>query len=286
VVSDPIVVGVDGSEQALQAVDWAVDEARLRRLPVRIVHVAVRWEYSAAAPPEPGLEASRPESQALRLLELAEEHAHDRDPDVEVGTRLAIGHIASTLLEEASDAALLVVAARGTGAFSGLLLGSVSRQVVEHASCPVVVVPHHDEQRTAEIVVGVDGSEGSMYAAGFALEEASLRGVGVRVVHVWEHAVYPRSMRPAVYNDANIEKEGAMLLAESLIPWKAKYPHVPFVEQVVQGRSAPEALAGATRNAALLVLGARGRGGFPGLRLGSVSHAVLQKAQGPVAIVR
>ena len=288
VVSGPIVVGVDGSAQSLQALDWALDEARLRGLPVRIVHVALRWEYSAMAPPEPGLGAARPEEAALGVLEQAGQHARARAPELDISTFLGIGHVPSTLLQKASDAALLVVAARGTGAFSGLMLGSVSRQVAEHASCPVIVVPHETdpEPRQAEVVVGVDGSEASLDAVGFALEEASLRGVGLRVVYVWYHPAYPRSMRPAAYNDAAIEQEGARLLSESLIPWKARYPDVPFTEQVIQGRSPADALSDATRDAALLVVGARGHGGFAGLRLGSVSHAVLHRAQGPVAVVR
>ncbi|MEO3785296.1 universal stress protein [Actinocorallia sp. B10E7] len=283
-----IVVGVDGSPQSLQAVDWALEEARHRALPVRIVHVALRWEYSAAAPPEPGLEASRPEAAALNVLELAEEHARTHAPDVDVSTSLGIGHVPRVLLEEAADAVILVVAARGTGAFSGIMLGSVSRQVAEHAPCPVVVVPHHPdpEPRPAEVVVGVDGSEASMDAIGFAMEEAALRRVGLRAIHVWEHAAYPPAMRPASYGDLSIEQEAMRVLAESLAPWKSKYPTVPVVEQVVQGRSPAEALSGATVRASLLVVGARGHGGFPGLRLGSVSHAVLQQAQGPVAIVR
>ncbi|WP_198652890.1 universal stress protein [Actinocorallia populi] len=283
----PIVVGVDGSSEALQAVDWAVDEARYRRSPVRIVHIALRWEYSAGAPPEPGLDAARPEAAALHVLELAEERARERAPEVEVSTRLGIGHVPRTLLEEAHDAVLLAVASRGTGAFSGIMLGSVSRQVAEHATCPVVVVPHHTdpEPRHAEVVVGVDGSEASMNAVGFALEAAATRQAGVRALHVWEHSAAPRAARPASYSEVSVDQEGMRLLVESLAPWKRKYPTVPVVEQVVQGRTPTEALSAATVRAALLVVGARGHGGFSGLRLGSVSHAVLQQAQGPVAVV-
>lgn len=287
-MTQPIVVGVDGSSEALQAVDWAADEARFRRAPLRIVHIALRWEYSAGAPPEPGLDAARPEAAALRVLELAEERARARAPDVDVSTRLGIGHVPRTLLDEAHDAVLLAVASRGTGAFSGIMLGSVSRQVAEHASCPVVVVPHHTdpEPRYAEIVVGLDGSEPAMYAAEFALEEAAMRQVGVRALHVWEqHSAAPRATRPASYSEVSVDQEGMRILVESLAPWKSKFPTVPVVEQVVQGRTPTEALSAATVRAALLVVGARGHGGFSGLRLGSVSHAVLQRARGPVAIV-
>lgn len=283
----PVVVGVDGSADSLQALDWALDDARRRMLPLLIVHVAVRWEYSAGGEPEPGLEASRPEAAALRVLETAEDHVRGRVPDADVSTRLGIGHVPSTLLEEAAEAAMLVVASRGTGAFSGIMLGSVSRQVAEHAPCPVVVVPHHhaSEPRSAEIVVGVDGSETSAKAVGFALEEAAMREVGLRAIHVWEHAASPRLLRPASSGEAAVEQEGARILAETLAPWRDKYPTVPVVEQVVQGRSPAEALTGATLRASLLVVGSRGHGGYSGLRLGSVSHAVLQGAQGPVAVV-
>ncbi|WP_066948167.1 universal stress protein [Microtetraspora fusca] len=284
-MSKPIVVGVDGSAQALRAVDWAAAEAGRRRLPLRIVHIAVRWEYSIAIK-EPGLEAPRPEAAGLEVLEIAEERARTF-ASVDVSCRLGIGPIPATLLQEAADAALLVLGPHGIGGFPRLLLGSVSRQAAEHASCPVVIVPQESDTRPGRsgIVVGIDGSEASVDAVGFAFEEASLCSVGLRAIHAWAHPAYPQEMRAARYDTTAVEQEGARLLSESLAGWKAQYPDVPVIEQVVEGAPVP-VLADASGDAELLVVGARGRGGFPGLRLGSISHAVLHYAKGPVAVVR
>ncbi|WP_169987971.1 universal stress protein [Microbispora sp. H10836] len=284
-MSKLIVVGVDGSAQALGAVDWAAAEAGRRHLPLRIVHIAVRWEYNVAIR-EPGLEAPRPEAAGLAVLRIAEDRARTF-ASIDVGCRLGIGPIPVTLLQEAADAALLVLGSRGTGGFTRLLLGSVSRQMAEHAACPVVIVPGNAGTGSGPsgIVVGVDGSEASVDAVGFGFEEASLRSVGLRAVHAWVHPACPREMRPVRYDTAAVAREGARLLSESLAGWKAKYPDVPVDEEVIEGAPA-SVLADASNDAELLVVGARGRGGFPTLRLGSVSHAVLHHAKGPVAVVR
>ncbi|GAB3979519.1 universal stress protein [Actinoallomurus acanthiterrae] len=283
----PIVVGVDGSSQALDALDWAVAEAGRRRLPLRIVHITTGWERGdIPAFTHPGSQTPKPESPGLRVLDVAEERARTF-ASVELERRLGVGPIPGTLLQEAADATLLVLGRRGTGAFTRLLLGSVSRQAAEHAPCPVVIVPADGDTRPRrpEIIVGVDGSEASVDAVGFAMEEAALRAMGLRAVHTWNRPDYPAEMRPVCYNTLTIEEEGARLLSETLAGWTAKYPGVPIIEQVFEGSPAA-VLTEASRTAELLVVGARGRGGFPGLHLGSVSHSVLHHAEGPLAVVR
>lgn len=285
-MSKPIVVGVDGSASALYAVDWAAAEAGRRRLPLRIVHVAARWEYGVAIPAEPGPSAPLAEAAGLRILRLAEERARTF-ASVAVDCRLGVGSIPVTLLQEAEDAELLVLGPHGTGGLTRLLLGSVSRQAAEHAPCPVVIVPPDTDSRPrrAEIVVGVDGSQGSVEAVGFALEEAASRTTGLRAIHAWIRPVYPAELHPVRYDTAAVEQEGARLLSESLAGWTSKYPDVPVFEQVIEGAPV-DVLIEASGAAELLVVGARGRGGFPGLRMGSVSHAILHRARGPLAVVR
>lgn len=137
-----IVVGVDGSEAALDALRWALDEGRLRSATVEVV---LAWRSS----PVTGL-ASVGAFPARDLVEQAARTQLDEivdavgladmtDPVVE--TRLVESHAAPALLEAAADADLLVVGSRGHGAFAGMLLGSVSQHCVTHAPCPVVVVP-------------------------------------------------------------------------------------------------------------------------------------------------
>jgi nucleotide-binding universal stress UspA family protein len=133
-----IVVGIDGSEHSGRALQWAIDEARVRGATVQAVHA---WSYPLAM----GLGANSSEL-LMRGAESAAEsvldHALDSLPDDVVVERiLALGLAAESLLEAAKGAELLVLGSRGRGGFVGLLLGSVSQQCANHASCPVVIVP-------------------------------------------------------------------------------------------------------------------------------------------------
>jgi nucleotide-binding universal stress UspA family protein len=136
-----VVVGVDGSPGAVAALRFAFEEARMRGLPLRIV---CAWEPSAstyvgetfAATPDGFLEAEHHADEVLRqALELLGADAADLEA-------LAIeGHPATVLIEQARDAALLVVGTRGHGTAASLLLGSVSQRLAHHAPCPLVIVP-------------------------------------------------------------------------------------------------------------------------------------------------
>ncbi len=142
-----IVVGVDGSEHARRTLQWAVDEARLRKSVVIAVHaytvptLFVTPEPILGAPPsipDPSL-IERLEEAAARLV--AEEIDQVASDDVTIEARVVTGSAPDALLQAAREGDLLVVGSRGLGGFKGLLLGSVSQQVVHHAPCPVVIVP-------------------------------------------------------------------------------------------------------------------------------------------------
>ncbi|HET8528769.1 MAG TPA: universal stress protein [Gaiellaceae bacterium] len=138
-----VVVGVDSSEGAKEALRFALEEARLRDLPVRAVHA---WRYIPAAigfpesgyPPEVDVAQLREAAEAALEATVAE--VAGESPGVEIGRRVVEGPAAGVLVDESRDAALLVVGSRGHGGFTGLLLGSVSQQVANHAACPVVIV--------------------------------------------------------------------------------------------------------------------------------------------------
>jgi nucleotide-binding universal stress UspA family protein len=140
-----IVVGVDGSAGAREALRYALDEARLRGAGVRAV---AAWQVPAVAyaggygPADPEL-FSELERDARTNLEGAL-GAVDLG-DIEPETVVREGSPAHVLLEEAADADLLVVGSRGLGGFRGLLLGSVGQQCAHHAPCPLVIVPHQRE---------------------------------------------------------------------------------------------------------------------------------------------
>ena len=135
-----IVVGVDGSEPSRRALEWAIDEARVRKATVEAVHV---WHSLVVAPYPyvgPKLDPYDLELAAKELLDSIVDSVDEAGLPGPVDRVLVEGPAAESLIEAAKGAQLVVVGSRGRGGFSGLLLGSVSQQVVHHAPCPVVVV--------------------------------------------------------------------------------------------------------------------------------------------------
>lgn len=140
-----IVVGVDGSDNARAALEWAFGEARLRKANLHVVTV---WTYPyVIATPGAGAAAATlselEDSAKATLSESIQAVVGAGDPDVRVTTAVTEGPVTRTLLDAAKGADLLVVGSRGRGGFAGLLLGSVSQSVSHHAPCPVVIVPLH-----------------------------------------------------------------------------------------------------------------------------------------------
>jgi nucleotide-binding universal stress UspA family protein len=284
-----IVIGVDGSETALQAVRWAAAEATQRRSPLRLV--------SAYAVPvgrlvgDPGLGVNYHtvvRDSAARHLAAAATAATMVAPDLAVEQVLVEGFPTPALQAESVDAALVVLGDRGLGGFTGLLLGSVAVALAAHAACPVVVVrgPEFDTSapRVEPVVVGVDGSPASEAAVAFAFGAAALRAVPLVAVHAWYDLLADPVMAPLLDVDA-LEADEREVLAERLTAWSRKYPDVDMRRLVVRDRAA-RALVQESASAQLVVVGSRGRGGLTGMLLGSVSHALLHHAYCPVAVVR
>jgi nucleotide-binding universal stress UspA family protein len=147
-MSGSIVVGVDGSDASHDALRWAAEEARLRSAPLVAV---LAWSFVPAQPiGDPGMLAVPAgdiagqlgaESDAARIgLDQAVEDALGADSDVELERRLVEGDAGEALVAASRDAQLVVVGSHGRSGFKAALLGSVSRHVVDHAACPVVVV--------------------------------------------------------------------------------------------------------------------------------------------------
>lgn len=282
-----VVVGVDGSASALAAVRLAATEAVARGRPLRVVHAFIWPELkvplgpSPFGPPEGGLR-----NQADRVVSEAVAEATKAAPDVTVTGAVVTGAPGVVLVRESRDAALVVLGSRGLGGFTSLLVGSVAVQVAAHADCPVLVA-RGEARADGPVVVGVDGSPLSNLAVGFAAEEASLRGTGLVAVHTWTGPVSagPGDMLPPVYDPDLVEEQERLVLAEAVAGIGDRYPDVPVTERLVRGRPA-NLLVEESRAAQLVVLGARGLGGFAGMLLGSVSQAVLHHAHCPLAIVR
>jgi len=289
-VAGRIVVGVDGSAHARQALRFALAEAALRG--ARVVVVG-----SWAVPPLaatgvgmiPAFDLLRAELGDSASEVLARELAEvpDAAAGVEVEQHVAQGDAAGVLVEAAAGAELLVVGSRGRGGVTGTVLGSVSRACLHHAPCPVAVVHDAGPTERSRIVVGVDGSPGASAALEWACAEARLRDVGVYAVCAYDEpwgiaslgmssAAAVAELRTALAADA----EGALEAAQA-----AAAEGVGVTGEAVQGAAGP-ALVSASDGSALLVVGSRGRGGFKSLLLGSVSQYCAAQARGVVIVVR
>jgi nucleotide-binding universal stress UspA family protein len=135
-----IVVGIDGSTESKQALAWALDEARLRQSKVRAIYAWLPPTSFAWYVPAKVLDPRVLEGKAMELVEAAVAEVTDERSDVKVECAALPGEPAAALLDAAGDAELLVVGSRGHGGFAGLLLGSVSAQCSQHATCPVAIV--------------------------------------------------------------------------------------------------------------------------------------------------
>jgi nucleotide-binding universal stress UspA family protein len=285
--SAPVVVGVDGSDSSLAAVRVAVREAAYHGRPLRVVHAFV-WPMVHV--PMAGLPRATPDAglrhDAEQLVRDAVAEANKLEPEVPVTGDLVIGGAAAILVSESRDATLVVVGDRGLGGFTGLLIGAIAVQLAAHGACPVLVV-RGEEHPDGPVVVGVDGSPTSDAATALAFEEADARHAPLVAVQFWTGPVPtgPGDMLPLVYDYDAVEADEVRLLAESLAGWRERYPDVPVDRRVVRGHPAP-GLIEESAQAQLVVVGARGRGGFAGLLLGSVSQALIHHAQCPVTIVR
>jgi nucleotide-binding universal stress UspA family protein len=267
----PVVVGVDGSDGALRAVEWAALEAERRKATLRIVSVP-------AMPPRMHPSTEGPPGVANELLDFSTEaldasvtRAGEVAPGLVTETGLLSGAPDQAIVDSGSDALLLVVGARGRGAFAAMVLGSVSRYVADHATCPVVVVRHDYDPAAAgeDIAVGVRDARQANEAVAFAFEEAALRAADLVAVHAW--------------HGSGGEAEATSILEETLSEWRDKYPAVTVRPEVVRGHPG-QVLADYSARAALVVIGRHGAPGT-GHAIGSAPHTLLSRGRGPVAIV-
>ncbi|MGV9379334.1 universal stress protein [Nonomuraea sp. NPDC003707] len=278
-----IIAGVDGSRASCAAVAWAVDDAKRRHEPLRVVHAVNRDSYRFSrfhAAPEPDVLDRMAQTMVTEAAELAGE----RQLDVEVSTEVVEGPAAVALREQAKDATEIVIGSRGLGGFEGALLGSVSLHVAGQAHCPVVVVRPEQESVRGEVVVGVDDSPECEPALEFAFRQAELRGSPLRALHAWQPPV--QLYAPQVnYDPDDVTAAANQVVAARIARFREAYPGVEVVEDVRRAHPV-DALVTASAKAALVVIGSHGRGVIRSALLGSVSHAMLHHARCAVAVVR
>ncbi|MBO1334407.1 universal stress protein [Streptomyces sp. VRA16 Mangrove soil] len=283
----PLVVGVDGSESSLRAVDWAAEEAARRSLALCLVHASLWERYEDAEPAaEPGGDTR---GIAERILDTARDRAHARRPEVKASVTVVPDEPPEALLRAARNAWAVVTGQRGRGPVRELLLGSVSLTVAAHAACPVIVVRGDAAALSGahdRVLLGVGAPDSGGSALRFAFEEAAVRGSVLDAVRAWRAPAHETTdhLLPAGESSSGQRRHAVLLLADALRSPARAHPDVFVRTDVVEG-PARRVLIDRSAAADLLVIGARRRHGHVGLQLGRVGHAVLHHALCPVALV-
>jgi nucleotide-binding universal stress UspA family protein len=287
-----IVVGYDGSAAARAAVEWAATEAADRAMALIVVH-AVHPPPGIASPFTWSAVAARVSAAGEAVTEEGVQLARKFASWDSVSGATVQGSRVPALLAASTDAALLVIGAHSHGTVVSDLTGSAAFAVTAHARCPVVAVRGDAGVRPGPdhpVVCGVDGSAGACAALRHAADVASVTGARLEVVTAWR-SVVDESWYPGGADDfdrVDLDRS-ARTHAEKVADEASRLVHDVHPDVAVSCRASAGTPSGVLRDAAggagLLVVGTRGRGGFAGLVLGSVSHAMLHVSPCPVAVV-
>ena len=294
-----VTAGIDGSAESRAAAEWAAREAKLRDLPLKIVHV---WEpVPEPMAQAPLLGAETQQHWTERIPREAAEGIGLRHPGVEVTSEHLSGRPSEVLAEAAKTAELLVLGSRGLGGIGGFMVGSVGLSVVAQSERPVVLVraleqaaDEHELDPTGvpstaapfrPVVLALDVERPDETLIEFAFDAAVRRATSLRVVHGWNpppYYAYGTPANPALHQSLALSEAEA--LAEALRPWRQKYPDVEVVEESRYGSPAVH-VVDASREASLVVVGRRIRHSAFGSHIGHITHAVLHHSTAPVAVV-
>ncbi|MFK0049121.1 universal stress protein [Streptomyces sp. NPDC090741] len=313
----PVVAAVDGSEDSLRALEWARTEALRHAAGLVVAHVLPDSAQLYAARRSSLADPSQPEQYADPVGERVRDIlAGAAELPAEVRYESLEGSVPEALRVSGEEARMLVMGSRGHGGFAALLLGSNSRAVASSAACPVVVVPHAARSAGADagtgahagsgsgsgpsvgrVVLGLHAAETADDVVAFAFAEAAARGTTVQVVSAYAIPPAPNMVVDSPFqvippeglaDDGDAvpaEREMLRSQTERLEPFRERWPQVPVEQAAVPGDAA-ERLVTASRSAALVVVGRHHpRRSVGSLMIGSVAHAVLHHAHGPVAVV-
>ena len=282
-----IVVGVDGSESSTRALAWAVEQAVAEDRALTLVHTVhtVTPAYLDAAIVSPHDARAMLQAEGQKVLDDAHHTVQSTAPDLEVHEVFDYADPRELLLQLSKDAAMLVLGSRGRGQLRSLLSGSVGVALVRHAQCPVVI--HRPGNRGTVrngIVVGADSSDDSPPILEFAYREASLRKLPLTVLCCyWNIQAGTMGAYPGTNSAAQQEAE-RVAVDESVAGLAEKYPDVNASIQMAQGRP-QEVLLRLGDRMNLIVVGAHQANRAAQVVFGSVSVAVVEHSNCPVAVV-
>ena len=282
VVTGKIVVGVDESDGARDALRWAVTEGVVRQADVVAV---LAWGFlDQHNDVLEGFNPSYTDADADAALERMISAALPPAEASSVGRRVVCDLPARALQDAAAEGEMLVVGARGLGGFRGLLLGSVSQHCIHHATVPTVVVRNpRDDPGNAGIVVGIDGSEDAQRALTWAADEARRRATRLTIVHGYQVPLVGAYPYTTMTMDPALMPRAARQLLDRALE-RADTSGLD-VTPVTSPGGAAHAIIEAASDADLVVVGSRGLGAVHRLLLGSVATQIVLHASGPVAVI-
>jgi nucleotide-binding universal stress UspA family protein len=279
----PWVVGIDGSDGATTALQWAAAQLEGRATRLELV---MAWQAPVVAAPMSTPAAIPFDDHELRdaAAQDLRELAASLEVSMPVEAQLGHGSAAEVLLAAAADAAVLVVGNRGRGGFARLLLGSTSTQCATHAVVPTIVIPPDTPAGPCtKIVVGFDGSANATAALHWAVCFAD-PGATVEAVWVWDATPLAVGADAFFFPDASdLAVERFNHLVEPAVD-RADARGVRLERSFIRG-TARSVLAEAATGADLVVVGARGHGTVGAAVLGSVSTWLLHHVDQPVAVI-
>ncbi|MET0524747.1 MAG: universal stress protein [Nocardioides sp.] len=287
-----IVVGVDGSEHAARAVQWAVEQAGFENRPLVVVNAAGQGDVLGAAWADAARTYPYGPSDILSgsraIVDDAIELARSIRSDLTIVPMPLVGDPRQALVDLSSHAHLIVVGSRGRGTFRSMLLGSVSASVSRSAACPVIVCrPAAAGPLTHGVAVGADGTPESLSVIEFAFQQASFRDLPLTVVHCfWDAAAAAEGVAELPRGEESPESQAdlRLLLSQSIAGLSEKYPDVEVTLRLTHGL-VDEGLAAMTEGASLVVVGRHPRQGLSRVLSVAVATAVVERAHCPVAVV-
>ncbi|QIZ38672.1 universal stress protein [Saccharopolyspora sp. ASAGF58] len=292
--AEAVVAGFDGSAESQRAVWWAALEATTRSQSLLLVHAfAVPLEeLTRIHLPSEAVTLEPMRGAAERTVEDMAAECRQKLPGLDVWTEVRLGHPATVLTDAAARASALVVGPPTLSRTRRVLLGSTAAEVVRTAHVPVIVIrgerkrPQSLTPEFDQVVVGVDGSECSVRAIGFAYDFATRHNAELTAILAYTEQL-PDTLPPnrGWQFDFDTIEACRRELSESLAGWSEHYPDLVVHHEVTAVEHPAEALLAAAADADLLVVGTHGRSVVRTALFGSVSHAVLHYAPCPVAVV-